>query len=50
MTKRGEEKKKRKKRRKVWKLFVYGWLWFCMDVLIAMGVLDFCVEISLFHF
>ena len=29
---------------------MYGMLWFCMDVWITMGVLDFCMEISLFNF
>ena len=42
MKERKEEKKKKKKKGMeyygfVWKLFVYGLKWFCMDVRIAKG-------------
>ena len=42
--KRREEKRKRKKRRKVWKLFVYGSLWFCVESMYTMGLYGFGID------
>ena len=51
--KRGEEKKKRKKkkRKKKKEKRILGMdVWICMDCMDMYGFLDFCMDISLFHF
>ena len=45
---REKKKKKRKKAKKG--MDKYGLKWFCMDLYGLVWILDFCVDIILFHF